>query len=604
MATFYVRESGDNDNPGTSSGLAWRTLARASSHTWISGDVLDVGDGTGYGLFIPTSFFGEIDSFTMRGSFSGEGIGGASFPLDMKGIRLFEVKTIEGGGVVIADGERAVVLGNWFRGSFTALSCVRTVIENNFFEEYAQSIVSLSTGVEGSLTFQHNTLYSNTLLGKEAMLHIYAEPDTEPYPPYVRVFNNAFFRGATDPTLIVKYTVPNWAYWDMMYFQEGNWYEYAEGSGPFGQLLTEPLVYSNTYEDFQEWVMGYVVWAGRDVLGGLGEFHLGENPDDPELYALGHSSVLINRALEPYHDYPYDITIIHPRPALGKSDVGCYEVWQDIDMYTTYGFTSKLYTDVSDSAVPTQCVLFMDYLLDFPDCIRFKASFNGGSTWLTILDTFLGTDYLGEAFPIPAVDRGNDLQVKVEILIHDDNICKADVGTPTRVDLEYFSEAHLTKKIKKGSEVDIYDAEFNFIQRVVPGEGDQFSLFIPPGTYNLKVSGGGRPGGWEQVDVGHGTWFGRYSEQPADIWHQFHKAKAYTAFNGVQWASYMIWEQFKDQSKREGGEPAGCPPNPTGDSYWPNVLQVRAGKAIKNRSGVDQFFLLFDPTLFPELEGG
>jgi hypothetical protein len=618
MTYYYIRESGNDLNTGISGTAAWRTFTPANEAGKIqNGDWVSVGRGTGFGTLIPWPTE-VVTRFTFWGpgvTNAGEGIDGAGFPPGMKGVHIYGVKTIQGGFIVIGDSDGIEVNSNWIRGIFVASGCKGAVIESNFFQQI-DGYVQLTVPDRGSFKFQHNTLTSDTLNAKPqgAMFQVAFAFQWSPADymsvkwPYCWVFNNAFYRAPTDPNLLIKYGIRDWGFWDSYYLHEGNWFEYTAASGDFGIIEDVPVdLFTHTYADYSEWVSGFNPWAGRDILGGVGEFHLGEDPGgNTNGYSLGWDSILINRAIyEEKRAYDYDIEATH-RKTFGRSDVGCYEVWESMAEYTIFGFTSKMYANVTGGAVPIQCVLFMDYELDFPDCALVKATFNGGLTWCTIVDTWSGIDYSKDTFSIPEPDRGIDLQVKIELWIHRTNLCKPDIGTPMRVDLEYFSEASLGiyEKIKKGSEIDIYDSEFNFIQRTVPGQGDHFETYLPPGTYNLKVSGGGHPATWTQADVGHGTWFGRYSEQPADIWHQFHKARAYTTFIGVQWASYMIWDQFGNQTKRAGGEPEGCPPLPINDPYYPNVLVVRSGKALKCRSGIDQFFLCFDPTLFPELEGG
>lgn len=607
MTDYYLRPDGNDANDGlaNTAGQAFKTFTPLNAVDFLNpGDHIHVGAGSGYGDFTPLggNFTITDTGLLISGTVPNSIVENITIGTPVNNNTVIGLTTAADSQITIVECKSLRFEKNHVNGGVTFTNLEKANIENNVFVNQYPKFVSLSTDDYGSFTFQHNTVISEASAGQvvEAMVRIFPENDTTIGYPYIQVYNNAMYRGASDPNLIFKYIITDKAFWDSFYQSENNYFQYTASSGVICHVVDLAATLNNTYVDFDDWTTGWTVWTGRDVLGGEGDFQLGDHDTETSVYSWPYDSILRDAALEDYRSLSVDIEG-NLRRTFGSSDVGAWEFTVPIEDYTVFGFTSKLYDEMTETLTPTQCVLFMDYGLDALDCLKFQATFDGGSSWNTIIDTFYGVDYSEEAFAIPAENRGTDIQVRVELLIHDDNLCKADTGTPNRVDLEYFSEAQLVEKVPAGSEIDIYDAEYNFITRVIPGSADKFETYLAPGTYQLKVFGGGVEPTWTPVTLGHGTFFGRYSESVSDIWHQFYKAKAYTQFGAVQWASYMCWEHFIDQAKRLGGEPSSCPPVPTGDPYYPNYAKVRAGKLVKSNSGVDTFYLMVDPTLFPEL---
>lgn len=615
MATYFLRTDGNDSNDGLAdtAAQAFRTFTPLNASDFLfPGDSIHVGAGSGYGNFTPLggNFTITDDGLSISGSVPNSIVENITIGTPINNNTIIGLTTIDGAQITVVECKNLRFQRNYIKGGVTFTNLEKAIIENNVFVNQFPKFVSLSTDDYGSFKFQHNTVISEAGAGQvvEAMVRIFPENDTTIGYPYIQVYNNAMYRGPDDPNLIFKYILTDKAFWDSFYQSESNYFQYTAASGVICLVVDLAATLTNTYIDFDDWTTGWTIWTGRDVLGGEGDFLLGTHDTETSVYSWPYTSILRDASLEDYRSLGVDIEG-NLRRTFGYSDVGAWEFTVPEEDYTKYGFTTKLYDEMTESNTPTQCVLFMDYTLDALDNLKFQVTFDDGSHWNTLIDTFNGIDFSEEAFAIPGDNQGTDIQCKIELWIHEDNLCKADTGTPNRVDLEYFSEAQLAaklpagagRKVPAGSEIDIYDAEYNFITRIIPGSADKFETYLSPGTYQLKVFGGGAESTWTQVTLGHGTFFGRYSESVGDIWHQFFKAKAYTQFGAVQWASYMCWEHFIDQTKRLGGEPSSCPPVPTGDPYYPLYARVRAGKLIKNHSGIDTFYLMVDPTLFPEL---
>ena len=490
----------------------------------------------------------------------------------------------------------ANVYGCTFEGPVSLSLCKGMVFESNAVDLGNFGSINITYDHKGSLTFSHNTILGPLFVPSGNRI-IALEPysysvDVNPAYPYFQVHNNVIKRRSV--TYIWQVNArENW-HIDSFFFIDGNFYDYDPDNELFGRMGEESAPEDRVVSDtFLDWQQGSIYWVGKDILGSWGDAELGR---DGEKFDLVWTSPCINVTSRNRLNFALDYKASN-RPALGKYDLGAEEVLPPLSEYTVYGFTSKTYPTFNEGGVTTQFAVFTELLLDFPDAALAKVSFNGGSTWTTVLDTYNGVDTTEETVDIAVPDRGTDLVFKIELWIHDSNICEPDVGTPVRTDLEYFSERSIGTKFPAGTELDIYDFEFNPVTRIVAGRKAKFETWLAPGTYQIKASGGGVPPVWRQVDVGHGTWFGRYSEEPGSIWHQFHKAQAWGALQGIQWGRFMFWDQFADDSLRMS-QASGCPPLNTGEDYWPLILFVRQGKALKNRSGWNSIFIVTDPSVW------
>ncbi len=253
---------------------------------------------------------------------------------------------------------------------------------------------------------------------------------------------------------------------------------------------------------------------------------------------------------------------------------------------TTYGFTSRTYQDivsVSDP-LPKRFVFVADYEpavwgeVDPAGYIKAMVSFNDCTDWTTVIDTKEGVDSRNLEIDIPQAKRGRDFKVKLEI--------ETDAGIPDLTGhvewLEGYTRNPRTGKVMPGVEVDIYEATTDVkVGSLVSDEKGHYALEVPPGSYTVRMKGMGFEGDENVITAGISS-LPKYkllmAKKHSDL------SRILAAFMNVSWASYMIYDSFIDESKR--------------DEEYSSQAVCNFGRLFKGRTYIDYFALMTDPSLW------
>jgi len=603
MSVYYITLTGDNSNDGLSIGNAWRDFNPVNkvASVVVAGDTVYVktGDYTGQagtdGYANPRNagtfgsritIWGDKNGIIFGGA-GGDAIvtghddssGGSPSYITFVGLKFTNTISCVHNELGIIAKACEINLRFNSNGNFKLISCVigkgqttnTTVIDFTLYLSLEAEIYNC-------------TIYSSTNSGTSADMIKEIPTGGAPVSNFIKFYNNILIR--RNNRYVFNFDIPIEADWNANWFWDYNFYQYENQVFDLGTIFIDTPIQTfnvQTLEDLQNGINNILP---KDILGQKGDPFL-----DPDGIHLLTNSPCYNTALE-IADVNVDIDL-GPRNVFFVSDRGADEIKPDSADYTYYGFTSVVYPTWTDGAGnPERCTIVLDAFPDIADNVRVKVSFNGGSSWLTLVDALEGISYVGKTFPIPAPDRGSSLQFRLEIGVYIGNATKGDVGTNFNVDTETFNEDIIREQFPPGTELDVFDLGGNLMAKLTSGSIRQYKVFLPPGSYTVRAKGGGFFGERiRQITLGHSSWFGRYAFRVSEIWKQFYRSRGLATFNGVNWTTFACEDTFDDQTRRT-----------LPDSYYgSNLLVVREGKLLKSHSAIDYIMLMTDPSVIQGL---
>lgn len=247
MTIYYLREDGNDSNPGTgdSAALAWRTFTPGNSggaSEFEPGDSINVRAGSGYGILTPNTvnWVGSILGLSVFGQSRLSIITAINISTNITNMVISDLRITS--FVTSLESESWRITDNWFDGANLTLSgLTQTFIENNFFDFRTVGgggQIILKYKEHGGYSFRHNTViaHQDSAVAPDIMVLNVLEiagSVKEPGFPYIQMKNNVFHRLAgAHPRYIWNITIPGPTLWEVFYIIESNWYQYVKTDVP------------------------------------------------------------------------------------------------------------------------------------------------------------------------------------------------------------------------------------------------------------------------------------------------------------------------------------------------------------------------------------
>jgi hypothetical protein len=329
-------------------------------------------------------------------------------------------------------------------------------------------------------------------------------------------------------------------------------------------------------------------------------------------------------------DFEYD-----PRPYSASEpflcDIGADEWWpsNEPNFYDPYGFASKVFGFTVDGFYPSKYLVGFEIEEDetvegvevcpgikapaggWRDRMRILISFNPSKPgkWLEVYNSLNPAaifDLRGVEQKIPGSFRGPHFRVCFEIYPAAEHLLKFDLGMDqedamtTEITADTLRLGKNRTLLVPGCEVIAYNQMFKErVGSAIVGADGNFSIPVWPGTYYVRFQGPNvniqdQP---KWVTAGFSDWYAPFGQTHCSLPIQFDWSEFENDFQGTEWASWYMNEQFIDEQKRVSTE---LP------DHWPAELYnkkafVRCGRLVKGASWVTNFEIYTDPPL--NLEG-
>jgi len=629
---FYIRHlSGDDSNDGRSAERAWKTFfnVNKSDSVIIAGDTVYAGAGAYHktdavntdGEIRPTKIWDGAVSFIAdrNGDFTGDAgevaIARLAYQdyMKVKGFTIyFNVDSTAGAGgtaidlqieecVIYGDCRIARPSGNavfrnnivgWryalggiggsgFGGTFVVLFIGGT--RDTDPDQHWSNVIDA-----GKLICEFNTIHSSSTAGLRGI--------------FIQVLTNdkflnqdgAWFKNnmIVDSVIGVRteylmFWEPQRAEdWDWNWHIDNNFYAYGDYDGLFAHLI---FFFESDPADFvmatlSDWQSAVSVNAYGFVMAPDGAAVEGDPLFDTDFRHITAGSTAIGAALP----IP-DTTDFELDDRETVQDIGADEYFNEAPG-DNYIFTSKIYGHIADEVIPTRAYFKFDFFVYPNDWVRLLASWNGGYRWWEIVNTNTDKYLIEEELVIPGSVRGRNFMFKVEIFQHASNRGLPDFGVEdmSKLRTELVTQEDIQENLKPGMELDFWSIQFpgERAATVVVDKYGNFRTYVWPGSYRVKMVGGGKLAGREVIIAkGFSDTFARFGVPHCMNPQQYNWSDFEQQFMGIEWAQYGVMELFNNEDGRFNPEPAPLP------------ALVRCGKLVKGQTGSRKVFMACNPTL-------
>lgn len=628
---YYIRHiAGDDSNSGLSPSTAWRTFLNVnkSDSPLIPGDTVYVGSGAYHGdnvidtngQIYPTKIFGGAVHFIadISGDFTGDG-GEVSIQqlnyidyLTFDGFTVqFQSDSTAGGGSGTAIDlkiENCIFISGIRITRPTGIATFRNNIVGLKFafgsiaagDSLAVSFLGGNRAIEaekhysedpdaGKFICEFNTIYSPSENTGRAFSCFVQTNNKYINPDGMWFKNNLIINTAPARTAYMMFWEPQRAEdWDWNWHIDNNFYAYGNFNGKFAELLFffETSPFDFTFAEFDDWQFATI---SPDSYGFVGTGDSNGSQGDPLFDSDGRhitiNSPVINEAyiVGNAKDFEGD--------SRGNDfqDIGADEFLNE-PPGDNYIFTSKIYGHISDNFVPNKAYFKFDFFVYPNDWIRLLASWNGGYRWWEIVNTNTNKFLLEEELTIPGSVRGRNFIFKVEIFQHASNRGIPDFGVEdmSKLRTELVTQEDIQENLKPGMELDFWSIQFpgERAATVIVDKYGNFRTYVWPGSYRVKMVGGGKLAGKEVIVAkGFSDTFARFGQPSCMHPQQYNWSDFEQQFMGIEWAQFGVMELFNNEDGRLNPEPAPLP------------ALVRCGKVVKGQTGSRMVFMACNPTL-------
>lgn len=629
---FYIRHlSGDDSNDGRSPSRAWKTFfnVNRSDSTLIAGDTVYVGAGAYHkknavatdGEINPTKIWTGAVAFIAdrNGDFTGDAGEVAIARMNyqdymiVKGFTIYSSvdSTAGGGGGTAVDLqiEECVVYEDCriVKPSGTAIFRNNIVGWKYAFGEIGGStqgalIVLFAGGARdvdpgqhwsnvvgaGKLICAFNTVHSSSTASRRAIFVQVLSNNGYVNQDGVFFKNNIIVDSVTGVrTEYLMFWEPQTAEdWDFNWHIDHNFYAYGDYDGLFAQLIFffEGSPNSFNMATLSDWQSAISVDAYGFVTAPDGFAVEGDPLFDTDFKHIRSGSPAIGQALTILSTTDFELD---ERDT--DQDIGADEYFNE-EPGDNYIFTSKIYGHIADEAVPTKAYFKFDFFVYPNDWVRLLASWNGGYRWWEIVNTNTNKFLIEEELRIPGSVRGRNFMFKVEIFQHASNRGIPDFGVEdmSKLRTELVTQEDIQENLKPGMELDFWSLQFpgERAATVVVDKYGNFRTYVWPGSYRVKMVGGGKLAGRESIVAkGFSDTFARFGVPHCMNPQQYNWADFEQQFMGIEWAQFGVMELFNNEEGRFNPEPAPLP------------ALVRCGKLVKGQTGSRMVFMACNPTL-------